>query len=55
MYAFEYAERKSQSNLKKHGIDFEAGRFGVTRQSVIKVWLAERLKQITSNRVKDGL
>jgi uncharacterized DUF497 family protein len=22
MYAFEYDERKSQSNLKKHGIDF---------------------------------
>jgi hypothetical protein len=24
----------------------EAGRIGVTRQSIIMVWLAERLKQI---------
>ena len=23
MYSFEYDERKSQSNLKKHGIDFD--------------------------------
>ena len=27
-------------------LDDEAGRIGVTRQSIIKVWLAERLKQI---------
>ena len=27
-------------------LDEEAGRIGVTRQSIIKVWLAERLKQI---------
>ena len=30
--------------------DREAGRLGVTRQSVIKVWLAERLEQIASNK-----
>jgi len=27
-------------------LDEEASRIGVTRQSIIKVWLAERLKQI---------
>jgi len=26
-------------------LDKEAGRLGVTRQSIIKVWLAERLEQ----------
>ena len=31
-------------------LDREAGRMGVTRQSVIKVWLAERLEQIASNK-----
>lgn len=30
-------------------LDREAGRLGVTRQSVIKVWLAERLEQLASN------
>ena len=30
-------------------LDREAGRLGVTRQSVIKVWLAERLEQNASN------
>lgn len=28
-----------------HSLDKEAKRLGVTRQSVIKVWLAERLKK----------
>lgn len=28
-------------------LDREAGKLGVTRQSVIKVWLAERLEKIT--------
>ena len=28
-----------------HDLDEEASRIGVTRQSIIKVWLAERLKQ----------
>ncbi len=31
-------------------LDREAGRLGVTRQSVIKVWLAERLEQIASKK-----
>lgn len=31
-------------------LDREASRLGVTRQSIIKIWLAERLEQITSNR-----
>lgn len=31
-------------------LDREAGRLGVTRQSVIKVWLAERLEQLPSNK-----
>jgi len=31
-------------------LDKEAGRLGVTRQSIIKVWLAERLEQSVSNQ-----
>jgi hypothetical protein len=31
-------------------LDREAGRLGVTRQSIIKVWLAERLEQRASNK-----
>ncbi len=31
-------------------LDREAGRLGVTRQSIIKVWLAERLEQTASNK-----
>ena len=31
-------------------LDKEAGRLGVTRQSIIKVWLAERLEQSASNK-----
>jgi hypothetical protein len=30
--------------------DREAGRLGVTRQSIIKVWLAERLAQTASEK-----
>ncbi len=30
-------------------LDKDVGRLGVTRQSMIKVWLAERLEQTTSN------
>ena len=30
-------------------LDREAGKLGVTRQSIIKVWLAERLKASASN------
>jgi hypothetical protein len=28
-------------------LDREAGRLGITRQSLIKVWLAERLERLT--------
>ena len=31
-------------------LDREAGRLGVTRQSIIKVWLAERLEQTVSGK-----
>ena len=31
-----------------NALDIEAARLGVTRQSVIKFWLAERLEQIRS-------
>lgn len=32
-------------------LDKEASRIGVTRQSIIKVWLAERLEQLAANKV----
>lgn len=28
-----------------HSLDKEAGRLGVTRQSIIKVWISERLRE----------
>jgi hypothetical protein len=31
-----------------HSLDREAGRLGVTRQSIIKVWIAERLGHKTA-------
>jgi hypothetical protein len=31
-----------------HALDKEATRLGVTRQSIIKVWVAERLKEKTA-------
>ena len=31
------------------GLDREARRLGVTRQSIIKIWLSERLEQSSSN------
>ena len=31
-------------------LDKEASRLGVTRQSIIKVWLSERLEQSISNK-----
>lgn len=31
-------------------LDREAGKLGVTRQSIIKVWLAERLEASASNK-----
>ena len=35
-------------------LDREASRLGVTRQSIIKVWLAERLEQSTFNNASNG-
>ncbi|MBY0265264.1 MAG: BrnA antitoxin family protein [Burkholderiales bacterium] len=50
--------RRSNQELKRVGInlpawminslDREAGKLGVTRQSIIKVWLAERLEAVKS-------
>ena len=31
-------------------LDKEASRIGVTRQSIIKIWLAERLEESASNK-----
>jgi biotin operon repressor len=31
-----------------HSLDKEADRLGVTRQSIIKVWISERLKENTA-------
>ncbi len=31
-------------------LDREASRLGVTRQSIIKIWLAERLEQVASGK-----
>ena len=36
-------------------LDREASRLGVTRQSIIKVWLAERLEEAAANRVRTGV
>jgi hypothetical protein len=30
-----------------HALDHEASRLGITRQSLIKVWIAERLERVT--------
>ena len=35
-------------------LDKEASRLGVTRQSIIKVWLAERLEQAKSGKSNCG-
>ena len=32
-------------------LDKEASKVGVTRQSIIKVWLAERLEELAANKV----
>ena len=55
----EKAERPGQKQ-KRVNVDFpqwmiesldkEARRLGVTRQSIIKVWLAERLEQLASSK-----
>ena len=31
-------------------IDKEAGRIGVSRESIIKIWLAERLESLAANK-----
>lgn len=35
-------------------LDREAARYGVTRQSIIKVWLVERLQQESANKPLNG-
>ena len=35
-------------------LDKEAKRLGVTRQSIIKIWLSERLEQLSSNKSVRG-
>jgi hypothetical protein len=52
--------RRAKLDLKRVNVDFpiwmvealdhESSRLGVTRQSLIKMWLAERLEQLTTNR-----
>jgi len=37
------------------GLDKEAKRLGVTRQSIIKVWLSERLEQATPDHPLRGV
>ena len=36
-------------------LDREASRIGVTRQSIIKLWLVERLEERAANRIARGL
>ena len=52
--------RRSSREQRRVNVDFpiwmiesmdrEAARLGVTRQSIIKLWLAERLEHITPNK-----
>ena len=52
--------RRPNQSLKSVNVDFpewminsldkEASRLGVTRQSIIKVWLAERLEAVEANK-----
>jgi len=35
--------------IRETSLDKEAKKIGVTRQSIIKVWIAERLKEETKN------
>lgn len=53
--------KRSNQEQKRVNVDFpawmiasldkEAKHLGVTRQSIIKVWLAERLEQVASKKV----
>ncbi|MGH8551583.1 MAG: type II toxin-antitoxin system BrnA family antitoxin [Methylococcales bacterium] len=57
--------RRSNQGQKRVNLDFpiwiiesldrEARKLGVTRQSIIKVWLAERLQELASNPVTGGV
>ena len=52
--------RRTMQDQKRVNVDFpvwmiesldkEASRVGVTRQSIIKVWLAERLENLAANK-----
>jgi hypothetical protein len=52
--------KRSMQDQKRVNVDFpawmiesldkEAGRIGVTRQSIIKIWLAERLEEMAANK-----
>jgi hypothetical protein len=52
--------RRSMQDQKRVNVDFpawmiesldkEASRVGVTRQSIIKIWLAERLEALAANK-----
>ena len=56
--------RRANQQQKRINVDFpswvvesldrEAARIGVTRQSIIKVWLVERLQAEAANRLLDG-
>lgn len=35
-------------------LDKQAGRLGVTRQSIIKIWLAERLEGLSSSQPRES-
>ncbi len=57
--------RRGKQEQKRVNVDFpiwmieeldnEAKRLGVTRQSIIKVWLAERLERLSSKAPADSL
>ena len=57
------ASSRPQQKQKRVNVDFptwmiesldrEAQRVGVTRQSIIKVWLAERLEQQAQSRIEE--
>jgi hypothetical protein len=52
--------KRSMQDQKRVNVDFpawmiesldkEASRVGVTRQSIIKIWLAERLEKLAANK-----
>ena len=52
--------KRSMQDQKRVNVDFpawmiesldkEASRIGVTRQSIIKIWLAERLEKLAANK-----